>query len=50
MDMGVAGTDEVQPELRYTMRFLSANTADEGEDLKNRNLVLLTGVGIPIGQ
>ena len=37
-------------EFRYTMRLLSTNTADEGEDPKSRNLVLLTGIGIPIGQ
>ena len=50
MEMGVQEQMKLTLEFRYTMGLLSVNTADDGEPLKNRNLVLLAGVGFPIGQ
>lgn len=50
MEIEVQEQMKLTLEFRYTMGLLSANTADDGEPLKNRNLILLAGVGFPIGQ
>ena len=50
MKVGIQEQIKLTLELRYTMGLLSADTADDADDLKNQNLVLSAGIGFPVGQ